>query len=141
VPRVLVIDDDSAVGRFAGFHLGNGGFEVELAGDRTNAFAALRSRAPDVVLCDLFLPDDCGLELMREVAAAYPAVGVVAMSGGGFQGRVDVLQVARVLGARAVLRKPFSGAEIVLAVRTALVERGPPGSGPECRPRDQEPAG
>lgn len=123
MPRVLVVDDDIALRQYAGLLLGAGGFDVDLVPDRAAALATLRSRPVDVVVCDMFLADDCGLELVREIAGEFPAAGVVAMSGGAFQGRLDVLDVARHLGAPTVLRKPFSGSELLTAVWAALAWR------------------
>lgn len=129
--RVLVVDDDPVVRLAARVQLTRAGFDVEVAADGCAALRVFRARPADAVVCDLFLPEKNGLEVMAELKGEFGPVPVVAISGGGFDGRVDLLEVALRLGARAALRKPFAAAELVGAVRGVLgaareVETSPP---------------
>ena len=123
---VLVVDDDAGLRAAARHMLEPAGFEVEEAADGQQAVRALRRRPADLVLCDLFMPDADGIELLRHLPAEFAGVRVLAMSGGGCGGKVDLLPVARRLGAAEVLYKPFDQAAVVAAVGRAL--RAPPGS-------------
>ncbi|WP_439628835.1 response regulator [Gemmata sp.] len=119
-PRVLVVDDDPVVRLAAQVLLTKAGFDVEAAVDGREALRAFRRHPTDAVVCDLYLPEKNGLEVMAALAGEFGPVPVVAISGGGSDGRVDLLAVAVRLGARAALRKPFGGAELVRAVRGVL---------------------
>jgi two-component system KDP operon response regulator KdpE len=113
--------EDDPVVRFAvQVVLARAGFEVEVAADGAAGVRAYRRNPADVVVCDLYLPEKNGLEVLTELAGEFGPVPVVAMSAGGSDGRVDLLAVAVRLGARAALRKPFGGAELVEAVRGVL---------------------
>ncbi|VTT98977.1 response regulator receiver protein : Response regulator receiver protein OS=Desulfovibrio alkalitolerans DSM 16529 GN=dsat_1207 PE=4 SV=1: Response_reg [Gemmataceae bacterium] len=118
--RVLVVEDDPVVRFAVQVVLARAGFEVEVAADGCAAVRAFRRRPSNAVVCDLYLPEKNGLEVMAELAGEFGPVPVVAISGGGSDGRVDLLAVAVRLGARAALRKPFAGAELVGAVRGVL---------------------
>ena len=72
------------------------------------------------MLCDLFMPGKDGLELIGELLKISPQARIVAMSGGGCNGVLNVLQMARHLGARDILAKPFGSAKLLEVVRRAL---------------------
>lgn len=119
-PRVLVVEDDASVRKLVLFALGRAGFEAVGASNGREAMAHLRERPPAAIVCDLFMPDVSGLELIPDLLAEFGPVPIVAVSGGGYDSSVDALAVAERLGARSVLRKPFSAAQVVAAVRAVL---------------------
>ena len=116
--RVLLIDDDVAR-LFARTVLAGAGHEVAEAANGRDGVDLYRRKRADVVVTDLFMPGRDGLEVVRELAAASPAVRIVVVSGGGFGGKVDMLDVARHLGAAEVLRKPYRAADFLAAVGRA----------------------
>jgi CheY-like chemotaxis protein len=118
--RVLIVDDDVKVRAALRVLLETAGFEVVEAGDGQEGARAYRRQAADVVLCDLFMPGRDGLELIRDLRREFPGVKIVAMSGGGFKGTVDMLPVARFFGAASVLYKPFDQAAAVAALERIL---------------------
>lgn len=105
--RILVIDDEPDIRAAVRTMLAGSGYEVAEAGSRAEAVCALRLVGADLVLCDLFLPDADGADLIRELRRDFPGLKVVAMSGGGTDGAVDLLPEARDRGADGVLYKPF----------------------------------
>src|SRR5687767_14250536 len=107
MPRVLIIDDDGEVRAVLRRLLGQAGYEPEEAADGEEGLEALRLRRPDVVLCDLYMPGRDGIEVIWEAQQEHPGLPVIAMSGGACNGRLDLLAVARDLGAAATLDKPF----------------------------------
>lgn len=121
--RVLVIDDDGSLRGVILTMLRSAGLAAEEA-DGLTALKALRRFAPDVVLCDLFMPERDGLELLRDLSRENPATRFVAMSGGAYGGMMDMLPVAQKMGAAAVLPKPFTLAELLAAVGRAAPEGG-----------------
>ena len=118
--RVLVVDDDLHARTVARAILEHAGIEVVEAADGAAGLRAYRNLGADLVLCDLFMPDVDGLELLRELRREFPDVKVIAMSAGGFHGKVDLLAVARQLGAAEVLPKPFPVGALLEAVERVL---------------------
>src|ERR1700724_2876572 len=106
MPRILVVDDDPNLRTAIRRMLEPEGFEIEEASDGRNAMRAFRARPADLVLCDVYMPEKDGLEVLRDLAREFSGGRVVAMSGGGFRGTMNLLPMARILGA-AVLCKPF----------------------------------
>jgi signal transduction histidine kinase len=99
--RVLVVEDEDTVRSFLETLLGQLGHQARLVGDAEQALAALAEAPYDLVLTDLGLPGMSGEELARTVAARFPRLPVVLLTGWAEQLRseVDVLPgVARILG-------------------------------------------
>lgn len=118
--RVLVVDDDVHVLAVARAILEHAGIEVVEAVGGAAGLRAYRDASYDLVLCDLFMPDFDGLELIRALRREFPGVKIIAMSAGGFHGTVDMLDVARHLGAAEILPKPFTPRALVKAVERVL---------------------
>jgi CheY-like chemotaxis protein len=118
--RVLVVDDDPEMRGAVERILSAAGYAVELAADGDQAIAAQRARPADVVITDVFMPTRDGLETIQFFHAQYPDLPIIAMTGGSPTGRMDeYLEVAKVAGARATLRKPFA-AQALLDSLSAL---------------------
>jgi len=120
MPKVLVIDDDILVRRTISRILEDAGYEVALAEDGAKGVAKFRSDRPDLVITDLIMPDQEGIETIIEMLREDPAARIVAVSGGGRLGSMDFLAVAQKLGASEILRKPFEPAELLGCVARAL---------------------
>ena len=116
--RVLVIDDNQAVRDLIQFILEGAGYAVELAHDGEAGLRSQRARPADVVITDIFMPNQDGLETIARLREEYPRVKVVAMSGGG--GSVikgdRYLSTAREVGAHVLLPKPFDLDQLLRAV-------------------------
>lgn len=122
VARVLVIDDDTMFLALMKRALEQRGHFVHAVADAKDARAAL-SEDYAAMVCDIVLPAESGLHLMRDMRAAHPKMGIVAISGGvGNKGRVavDVLHMAQVTSAHAVVKKPFEMPAFVKTVETVL---------------------
>ena len=118
--RILVVDDDARVRTIARALLEAAGFEIVEAESGEAALFTLGSEAVDVVLTDIFMPHTDGIELIHALHRDSPGLPVVAMSGGGYNDGKDVLAVARLLGASAIVQKPLSRRQLVGAVRRAM---------------------
>lgn len=119
-PKVLVIDDDILVRRTISRILQHGGYEVTLAEDGAKGVAKFRSERPDLVITDIIMPEQEGIETIIQLLRDNPAARIIAVSGGGRLGSMDFLTVASKLGAAAILRKPFEPAELLGCVERAL---------------------
>jgi CheY-like chemotaxis protein len=121
VARILVVDDDRQFRVVVRQILEEAGFEVHEAGDGSQAIRAYRRLDPDLVLCDLFMPDQDGFEVLRQLRHESPGAKVLATSGGGYNGMIDLLPLAQELGADGALHKPFGRADLLAAVARALL--------------------
>jgi CheY-like chemotaxis protein len=110
---ILVVDDEPDIRDLLGRMLKASGHEVVCVGNGLEAAKAMTQQPIDVVLTDLLMPDKDGIELITELKRKYPAVRIVAMSGGGHVPRGQYLHLAKGLGAHALLAKPFERQELL----------------------------
>ena len=88
------------------------GFKVLMAANGRQALKSCVERDIAAVVTDILMPSMDGLRLIRELLALRPAAQTVAISGADVR-----LELARQLGAKAVLRKPVGSAELVQTLR------------------------
>jgi CheY-like chemotaxis protein len=125
VASILVIDDNELVRGFLRAVLEGQGHAVAEAGQGRDALQRLHQSSVDLVLTDIYMPDCDGLEVIMTLRREFPAVRIVAISGGS--GERNLLVAARQLGAQAVLEKPINVDELLKTVAAALSERADPG--------------
>ena len=117
--RVLVIDDNQDMRDVIGVILEGAGYAVELAADGEAGLRSQRKQPFDIVITDIFMPNQDGIETIARLRNEYPALKLVAMSGGGSRTKGEgYLFTAREIGAHAVLAKPFDQEELLKAVRS-----------------------
>jgi two-component system, chemotaxis family, chemotaxis protein CheY len=114
--RILVVDDDARLREATRAVLELEGHEVVEASDGGEALRLQSAQPMDVVVCDMFMPRQDGIETIRAFRRDFPNLKIIAVSGGGFFGAVDVLKMARLIGATEILSKPFSRVSLVGAV-------------------------
>jgi two-component system OmpR family response regulator len=116
LPHVLVVDDDLAIRQLVDEYLGRNDFRVSAAVDGAGFTAALRSQVLDLVLLDLRLPGEDGMQLLRELRT-QSQIPVIILTGRTEEAdRVMGLE----LGADDYLTKPFSPRELLARIRTVL---------------------
>ena len=120
MPSILIIDDDDSLRDSLRRTLHKEGYAIVEASGGRRGLQHLQSQPVDLVLLDMFMPDKDGLETIGELRRLHPGLRVIAMSGGGFKGTVDVLHVAKMLGARQTLTKPFTREQLLEAVELEL---------------------
>ena len=119
--RILVIDDEPDIRALLLDVLTEEGHEVEVAADGRRGLAAQRARPADLIITDIFMPEKEGIETIIEVQQEFPAVKIIAMSGGGNRLRsLDYLPAASQFGAVRTIPKPFDIAVMVALVREVL---------------------
>jgi DNA-binding NtrC family response regulator len=123
--RVLVDDDEAAIRTSLRRILERSSFEVTEAPDGQTALRHFAGNPTDCVISDIYMPGMDGIEFLIRVQEAFPDVRVIAMSGGGYQPKENVLGAASMLGAVTVLEKPLEVAEVLAAVHLALESDGP----------------
>ena len=117
-PMVLVVDDDENLRLLLARILVRGGYRAITAMDGVDALRYIRSQCIDLVMTDMLMPEMDGNELLRTMQTDGSRVPVIAMS--GVDDSRDRLRGAERLGARTTLRKPFSGPQLLSAVRRTL---------------------
>lgn len=115
-PMVLVVEDERQMRRFLRASLGSHGFRVVEAESAAEAMAALTAQSPEVVLLDLGLPDEDGVELTRRVRE-WSEVPILVVSA---RGRESDKVLALDAGADDYLTKPFGVDELLARIRVAL---------------------
>lgn len=117
-PRILLIDDDANVRRNISTFLTDSGFQILEAASGIDGVKLFKSQQPDLVLCDLRMPDMDGLDVIKKVTSESPNTPVVIISGYGEI--ADVVQALR-LGAADYLMKPIKDLEVLeYSVRRGL---------------------
>ncbi|MBN9662399.1 MAG: response regulator [Acidobacteria bacterium] len=115
--KILVVDDDAAVREVVASMLRTAGYEVSLAANGREALSSLQREQFRVIITDLVMPEQEGIETIKLIRRDYPDVRVIAMSG-AFGG--DYLRIAGYLGAHGTLAKPLQLATVLKAVADAL---------------------
>ena len=114
--KILVIDDDSRIRRLVAQILVRENHHVIEAADGKKGIDQFAAHRPDVVVTDLLMPVQEGIETIRELRRIAPSLRIVAMSGGGTDHNLMFLGMAKALGADAVLAKPFRADELIRAI-------------------------
>jgi CheY-like chemotaxis protein len=118
VARILVIDDNEETRLMLEEALVLAGHEVVLAADGKEGMRQYRLKPADVVITDLFMPNQEGLETIVGLMRQWPDTAIIAISG-NFEAS-SMLLVARQLGATEVLQKPFFPDELIGVVEKVL---------------------
>lgn len=118
-PRVLLVDDDLGIRRELSAFLANYDFHVTAMGDASSLEQALAGEAFDILILDVMLPGESGLEICKRLSATrrIPIVMISAM--GTDTDRIIGLE----LGADSYLAKPFNPRELVALLRAHLRRR------------------
>lgn len=120
---ILVIDDDSAVRHTVRVMLERAGYLVREADNGEEGVKLYRDARTDLVITDLFMPQQDGIETIQQIRAEFPDARILAVSGGASIGAEGPLIDARMLGADETLAKPFSKEDLLQRVR-GLIETG-----------------
>lgn len=119
--HVLVIDDNQDMRELVQVILEGAGYRVELAADGHSGVEMQRRQPVDLVLTDIFMPNQDGLETIAQLRKDFPKLKIIAFSGGGKTSHShSYLLVAAEIGANAVLTKPFEQEDLLRTVRELL---------------------
>ena len=114
--RVLLIEDEPNIIEAIRFILSRDGWRVDTHSDGETAVEAVRSRAPDLVILDVMLPNRSGYDILNDLrnlaeTAALPVLMLTA------RGQKKDRELAEKLGVNRFMTKPFSNADILATVR------------------------
>lgn len=124
--RILLLDDDEALGSLLTEYLAGFGMSVKAVAHPDDAFRSLRTDPPDLLVLDVMLPGMDGFAVCRKVRETSRVPIVMLTARGEVMDRVVGLE----LGADDYLGKPFEPRELVARIQ-AVLRRGAPAAGDE----------
>ena len=132
-PRILLVEDDRLVRMNLALVLGREGYALDMAVCAAEAYELLDHGHYHLILADIGLPDESGLEVLHAVKRSDPSTRVVLVTGSE---NPPTPEQAMLEGAECLLLKPFALADLLTMVRRfttfeldalggPLLERGP----------------
>jgi two-component system OmpR family response regulator len=118
--RVLLVDDDVELSAMLRRYLETEGFAVGVDGSGGEAVEAARNGAYDLIILDVMLPNESGIELLRRIRAESDVPVLMLTAKGDGVDRVVGLE----LGADDYVAKPYYPRELVARIRAVLRRRG-----------------
>lgn len=123
--RVLIIDDERAIGQGLIVRLAAYGYDTRWAYDGPSGIAAAAEWRPDVIILDIRMPGMDGFEVNRRLraCAGLESTPVIFLSANVQE---SARQAALAAGAHMFLTKPYESKDVLAAIRSALAQRGSP---------------
>lgn len=115
--QILVVDDEEQIRESLRQILVAAGHQVMEAADGQVAVDIVKGFTPDLVILDILMPNQEGLETILLLRRLAPPLKILAMSGGGQYVGVDILVAAQHLGANLAISKPFSRQTVLTAIQ------------------------
>jgi CheY-like chemotaxis protein len=123
--RILLIEDDENIRKMLRLALEGYGYEVTEACDGKQGLESYKASPADLVITDLVMPEKEGLETIQDLRKAHPHVKIIAMSGGSRSNAGENLKMAKLLGASALVSKPFEMGKFAETI-AGLLGKPPP---------------
>jgi CheY-like chemotaxis protein len=129
--RILVIEDDLAQRQLFKTVLKNAGYEVVEASDGQSGLCLYQEHPCDLIITDIFMPNEDGINTIFELKTRYTHVKIIAISGGGswtdygdISGAAEALETATRFGADRTLKKPIEIRQLLATVDELLGLKG-----------------
>jgi DNA-binding NtrC family response regulator len=129
---ILLIDDNDNERAIIRKMLESGGHEVREATGGDDGLVQFGALAPALVLCDLMMPMKDGFATIADIQSLSPKARIIAMSGVWY-GPADHAEMAKSLGLKAVIEKPFDRTQLLELVSRTL--RPPKKAAAKARPQ------
>jgi YesN/AraC family two-component response regulator len=121
--RILFVDDEPNLLRGLQRQLRpmHEQWDMYFATNGREAMELMQMTPCEVVVTDLFMPEQEGLETIMALRRKHPDTKIVAISGGGYQGKfIRALDIASKLGANFTLQKPFSSQQMIHVLQEVI---------------------
>jgi putative two-component system response regulator len=118
--ELLIVDDDEALRHWTERVVGERGYESDSAGDAVEARSQLAGCGYELVLLDVNLPGESGIELLAHIRSEHPCTAVVMVTG---EDDIALATTAIELGAYGYVVKPVRSGELLINVANALHRR------------------
>src|ERR1044071_9551223 len=132
--KILIADDDGGLRNALKLALEANGYGVQLAANGGEALSIQRKDPADVLITDIFMPDSDGCEDIDGFRKAFPGARIVVMSGDAKKAKGEYLSAAALMGADAVLKKPFQIETLLQTLRSLGFEPPSPSRFTAVRP-------
>ncbi|CAK8719321.1 Response regulatory domain-containing protein [Candidatus Electronema halotolerans] len=120
--KILIIDDDEQILPMLAHAVELAGYAAVTALDGREGQRLLEKQPFDLVITDLIMPEREGMETITYIKKNFPAIKIIAISGGGRIGPETYLPAALELGADDAFAKPFPVEELLTSIRKLLKE-------------------
>jgi CheY-like chemotaxis protein len=121
MPSILVVDDEDQIRLLIRETLEQVGYHITEARDGKEALEQYRLAPADLVIMDILMPNQDGLETTVALRREFPDVKVIVITGGSDMiGMLNFLDVAKMLGAHSTLQKPFEMKALLDTVQAEL---------------------
>ena len=120
-PLVLIVDDDAQFRRYLRTLLEREGFRICEAADGKQGWESYLRQHPQLIITDIVMPEQEGIELIITIKKQDPVTPIVAMSGGNAGFAENYLEIAHNLGASATLAKPFTADMLRKTIRQVMM--------------------
>jgi YesN/AraC family two-component response regulator len=118
--NILIIDDEPQIRSMIRLMLERAGYTVSEASEGVEGIRSFREKSSDLIITDLIMPNKDGIGMIIDLKKEFPAVRIIAMSGGGLNRPEGYLLGAKKLGASCTLSKPINRQDLLRAVKDTL---------------------
>ena len=115
--KILIVDDEQPIRRLLNRILEMSGYECTTAGDAAEGRLRLQDKQFDLVMSDVKMPGESGIDFIRHVLDAYPDTAVMMVTA---MDDPEYAETALAIGAYAYIIKPFKTNEVLINVTNAL---------------------
>ncbi len=120
MPNILIVDDEKPVRQLLKQMLEKKGYTCSQASDANQAREMLKKQSFELVLADINMPGESGLDLVRHVLAEFPQTAAVMVTA---VNNPEVAELALEIGAYDYIIKPFERNSVLISVANALRRR------------------
>jgi len=131
--RILIIDDDDTLRGIIVKSLTYAGHQVTQTNNGRKGVELFRSDPTDLVITDMVMPEQEGMETIKILHREFPQLRIIAMSG-GLDGSELYLDLTKRLGAAYTLSKPFTLQQLKEAIGLVMADYVPPAAGDAPKP-------
>lgn len=118
--NILVVDDDESIRYLLSQALSMGGYKCTLAADAAEARKFLKNQNFELILCDVTMPGESGIDFIRYVAAEYTNTAIIMVTA---VGDPEIAETALESGIYGYIIKPFNVNEVIINIRNSLRRR------------------
>lgn len=116
--KILLLDDDKNILNVLEDYLSFSGHQAKSVTIGQEALEILRQEEFDLLITDIIMPEQEGMEIIHTLNTELPALRIIAMSGGGRHHNYNFLHYAKRMGAHATIQKPFHPQELLSLINS-----------------------